>query len=95
MRVTTEQRAIHTDTIYRWFARRRKTSIQKVLLDLKVVPPTRRSEDVFYGVVGKRTDAFVEAGTGEVWRPLKSPLPDRSYEMIGNVFSGESYPGIE
>ena len=89
MKIRPGQKAIHIDAIQRWFARR------KVLLDLKIKPPSSRPEDVYYYVVGKRTYAFVEAGTGEVWRPLKTRLPDRSHEMLGNVFSGESYPSIE
>ena len=30
----------HVDAIARWFARRRKTSVQKILLDLKMIPMT-------------------------------------------------------
>ncbi len=95
MRFTTRHKVIHTDAIERWFARYRKTTVQKVLLDLKIEPPSSHPDDVYYYVTGRRTYAMVMAGTGDVWRFLNTPLPGRDYEWIGNVFSGESYPSIE
>jgi hypothetical protein len=90
MKTNAQQRAIHLHAIARWFARRRKTTIQKLLLDLKIKPPGRHPEDVFYHVSGRRTHAFVVAGQGEVWRALKQRSPDGStHELIGNVFDDD------
>jgi hypothetical protein len=95
MKVTARHKAIHIGAIVKWFARRRKTTVQKVLLDLVIDPPSRIPDDVYYHVTGKRTYAQVMAGTGDVRRFLNTRLADRDSEMIGNVFSGESLPSIE
>lgn len=38
MNVTEQQKALHVNAIASWFAKRRKTTIQKVLLDLAIRP---------------------------------------------------------
>lgn len=80
-----QQKALHLDAIARWFARRRKTSIRKILFDLTIRQPNRHDEELFYTVTGRRTFAFV-AGAGEIWQPCKKPTPVQTHEMIGNVF---------
>ena len=87
MRVTKQQKAIHLDAIARWFARRRKTTIQKVLLDLTIKYPSKVPEDVFYSVTGRRTYAVIVAGHGEVWQWIPGvSRPNSLGTLIGNVF---------
>jgi len=73
---------MHVDAIARWFARRRKTSLQKVLLDLEIRPPSNHPDDCYYSVEGKRTHAFVEAGNGDIWRWERNQTGPA---LIGNV----------
>ena len=71
MKTTKKQKAIHRDAIARWFARRRKTTSQKVLLDLEIIPPSTHPEDVF-GVYRRRSPAPKSSVAGRVramwWR---------------------------
>jgi hypothetical protein len=90
MKVTKQQKELHLDAIARWFARRRKTTIQKVLLDLKITPPCGIPEDVFYFVKGRRTNAVVVAGEGEVWQWTPGVSGKNSLgTMLGNVFEND------
>ncbi len=87
MKVTKRQSELHLTAIARWFARRRKTTIQKVLLDLSIAPPSSYPEDVFYSVEGRRTNAVVVAGQGEVWQWIPGVSEQNSLgTLIGNVF---------
>lgn len=89
MRVTKQQKELHLNAIARWFANRRKTQIQKVLLDLRIHPPSKHPEDLFYSVTGRRTNAVVVAGKGEVWQWLPGVSETKSLgTLIGNVFEG-------
>jgi hypothetical protein len=89
MRVTKQQKELHLNAIARWFANRRKTTVQKVLLDLRILPPSKHPEDVFYSVTGRRTNAVVVAGKGEVWRWIPGVSETNSLgTLIGNVFEG-------
>jgi hypothetical protein len=89
MRVPKHQNELHLNAIARWFANRRKTTIQKVLLDLKIRPPSKHPEDVFYSVTGRRTNAVVVAGQGEVWQWIPGVSEKNSIgTLIGNVFEG-------
>ena len=49
-----QQQTLHIDSIARWFARKRKTSIQKVLLTLEIAPK-KRPDGFIYLVTGWRT----------------------------------------
>jgi hypothetical protein len=90
MKVTKQQKAFHLYAIARWFAKRRKTTVQKVLLDLKISPPSSVSEDVFYSVTGLRTNAVVVAGRGEVWQRIPGVSVENSLgTLVGNVFEDE------
>lgn len=87
MKNNKHQVAIHRDAIARWFAKRRKTTIQKVLLDLSITPPSRIPEDVFYLVKGKRTEALVVSGKGEVWLWMPGISKENTLgNLVGNVF---------
>lgn len=90
MNVTRQQKALHINAITRWFAKRRKTTIQKVLLDLAITPPSEFPEDVFYKVKGFRTFAVVVAGKGEVrlWIPGVSDTNSLGI-LVGNVFEDD------
>lgn len=49
---------MHLDAIARWFARLRKTTVQKVYLDLTITPPCKAPEDLYYRISGKCTRAY-------------------------------------
>ena len=87
MRVTAQQRALYLAAIARWFAKRRKTSIPKLLLELEISPPSKHPEDVFYCVKGVRTNAVVVAGKGEVWQLIPGVSEKNSLgTLVGNIF---------
>ena len=93
MKIDPAQRAklyaefLHKDAITRWFARRRKTTVQKVLLDLKITPPGSPDDpdNECYLISGKRTFAVVVPGQGDIWAAgnFKSETASR---LIGNVW---------
>jgi hypothetical protein len=58
MKTTKTQRAIHIEAIARLFARLRRDSLQNVLLDLMIIPPSTVPEAVHYEIRGRRTHAL-------------------------------------
>ena len=87
MRLSYQHRKLHLHAIARWFARRRKTTVQKLLLDLTIEPPSSFPEDVYYAVSGWRTSAVVVAGRGDVWQWIPGVSePNSLGTFIGNVF---------
>ena len=90
LNMTKKEKAFHVNAIARWFAKRRKTTIQKVLLDLAIMPPSEFPEDVFYKVNGLRTYAVVVAGQGEVWQWIPGVSETNSLgTLVGNVFEDD------
>jgi hypothetical protein len=87
MRITKQQKQYHLNAIARWFARKRKTTIQKVLLDLSIAMPSNFPEDVFFAIEGRRTRAVVVAGQGDVWQWIPGVSePNSLGTHIGNIF---------
>jgi hypothetical protein len=61
-----------------------------VLLDLKITAPSNHPDDEFYFVKGRRTEAVVVAGQGEVWQVIPDVSePNSLGTLIGNVFEDD------
>ena len=79
------QFGIHFEAIARWAAKRRKTSIHKVMLDLKFIPPSSLDDDVLFFVEGRRTYLVVVAGQGDVFENFGG----QGQKYLGNIFADE------
>ena len=81
------QFGIHFEAIARWVAKRRKTNIQKVMFDLKIIPPSSLDDDdVFYFVKGRRTNFVVVAGQGDVFENFGG----QGQNYLGNIFADDT-----